>query len=72
MGRLDQQVKIRGYRIELGEVESQLLTHPEIEDAVVLARKEEHTASLCAYVVKKGKWDVSVLRRHLMEKLPNT
>ena len=70
VGRLDEQVKIRGYRIELGEVESQLLTHPEVEDAVVLARKEEHTASLCAYVVKKGKWDVSVLRRHLMEKLP--
>lgn len=36
LGRLDTQVKIRGFRIELGEIESRLLSHPEIEAAIVL------------------------------------
>jgi len=37
LGRLDFQVKIRGFRIELGEIEQQLLTHPLVREAVVLA-----------------------------------
>lgn len=51
VGRIDDQVKIRGYRIELGEIEACLLEHPQVNEAVVIARKEEHSASLCAYVV---------------------
>jgi amino acid adenylation domain-containing protein len=38
LGRLDHQVKIRGFRIELGEIETCLQTHPQINEAVVLAR----------------------------------
>ncbi|MEC0129357.1 amino acid adenylation domain-containing protein, partial [Paenibacillus pabuli] len=37
LGRMDQQVKIRGYRIELSEIESQLLQHESIENAVVVS-----------------------------------
>jgi amino acid adenylation domain-containing protein len=40
LGRIDYQVKIRGFRVELGEIESQLLKHDLIQDAVVIDREE--------------------------------
>ncbi|NEQ47685.1 MAG: amino acid adenylation domain-containing protein [Leptolyngbya sp. SIOISBB] len=55
LGRLDNQVKIRGFRIELGEIETALLSHPDIDQAVVNPWTDENgTQRLVAYVVRKG------------------
>ncbi|MCP4154818.1 MAG: AMP-binding protein, partial [bacterium] len=52
LGRIDHQVKIRGFRIELEEIENRLLSHPEIIEAVVLARQSgDDDHYLCAYYV---------------------
>jgi amino acid adenylation domain-containing protein len=73
LGRIDQQVKIRGFRIEPGEIEIHLLSHPNIKEAVVLARKNDNEDKyLCAYVVPRSedKPDVSDLKDFLSGDLP--
>ncbi|UCH95998.1 MAG: amino acid adenylation domain-containing protein, partial [Candidatus Aminicenantes bacterium] len=76
LGRIDRQVKIRGFRIELEEIENQLLEHTRIKEAKVTAHEDKSgEKSLCAYVVKTGKFDETpnsiALQEYLTGKLPD-
>jgi thioester reductase-like protein len=52
VGRIDHQVKIRGYRIELGDIEHAISQHPDVNEAVVIAKENINgEKSLIAYVV---------------------
>jgi amino acid adenylation domain-containing protein len=74
LGRIDHQVKVRGFRVELGEIETALVQHPAVREAVVLAREGSAGRELAAYLVVAGEQREQLppqLRRHLKEKLPD-
>ncbi|HEU4508572.1 MAG TPA: amino acid adenylation domain-containing protein [Pyrinomonadaceae bacterium] len=73
LGRVDEQVKVRGYRIELGEVETALMAHPAVKEAVVIATASgAGEGRLVAYVVTHENVVVTAgeLRTHLEQGLP--
>ena len=82
LGRKDGQVKIRGFRVEMGEIETRLLNHPAVKEAVVTAKEdEEHMVHLCAYIVPadssrgtsetaNSNFTVSAMREYLSRELP--
>jgi tyrocidine synthetase-3 len=72
LGRNDRQVKIRGIRIELREIESQLVWHRDIKEAVVLAKEDGNTDKyLCAFIVSTKEIDARELKKYLSAKLPD-
>lgn len=71
VGRKDFQVKVRGFRIELGEVESYLLKHSSIREAVVVGREDQdQEMCLCAYFVSDTPITDRELREFLSKDLP--
>jgi iturin family lipopeptide synthetase A len=71
LDRIDDQVKIRGYRIEPKEIEGQLLRHPQINKALVLAEKNnDETLDLVAYLVSDAQLQIPELQEYLGIKLP--
>ncbi|WGI26271.1 amino acid adenylation domain-containing protein [Halomonas alkaliantarctica] len=73
LGRLDHQVKIRGLRIELGEIEAELLSQPEVREAVVVAQEGPYGSRLVAYVVSEADSELNStsLREALGQRLPD-
>jgi non-ribosomal peptide synthetase component F len=72
LGRVDQQVKIRGFRVEPGEIESVLLQHPAVREAVVCTREDSPgDTRLVAYLVAFGsQQDVAGILTLLKTRLP--
>ncbi|MCP4156965.1 MAG: hypothetical protein GY757_55145, partial [bacterium] len=61
------------FRIEPAEIEQQLITHEQVKEAVVIARKSGDSSgenALYAYVVTKRMPEISALREHLAKSLP--
>ncbi|WP_010099284.1 non-ribosomal peptide synthetase [Ornithinibacillus scapharcae] len=70
LGRLDGQVKIRGIRVEPEEIQSQLLSHPSITEAIVTVTKVRNEEQLVAYYVSKKEVLDKDLQTYLKQKLP--
>lgn len=73
LGRIDEQVKVRGFRVEPSEISMVLCSHPAVESAVVIARKDDSGNNyLAAYLIwkKAGQVRAADLRSHLQAHLP--
>jgi amino acid adenylation domain-containing protein len=71
LGRDDGQVKVRGYRIELAEIEARLAAHPEVREAVVMAREDvPGDTRLAAYFAGAPDLHAEELRAYLAAALP--
>jgi amino acid adenylation domain-containing protein len=73
LGRIDRQVKIHGLRIELGEIEHAIGSHPDVQQAAVIAQDPGTAqARLIGYAVPHpgATLDTDALRSHLADRLP--
>ncbi|MFB7216488.1 amino acid adenylation domain-containing protein, partial [Streptomyces sp. NPDC056255] len=76
VGRVDEQVKVRGFRVELGEIGATLTGHPDIAQAIVVAReitgvgRGKQLVGYAAPTPGATPPDPTELRRFLAERLP--
>ncbi|MCX5206205.1 amino acid adenylation domain-containing protein [Streptomyces sp. NBC_00237] len=71
-GRRDLQVKVRGFRVEPAEIETAMLAHPDVAEAVVVARSRPGRGDkyLCGYYTGPCPPDPHRLRDLLAAELP--
>ncbi len=71
LGRADFQIKIRGHRIEAGEIETRLVQHPAVSQALVTATGEGQNKQLIAYIVPAATaQDMTVTNPYDADQLP--
>lgn len=70
VGRVDDQLKLRGFRVEPREIELALKQHPGVREAAVVARDDEASRRLVAYVVPERRRATTV-EGHVRYRLPN-
>jgi acyl-coenzyme A synthetase/AMP-(fatty) acid ligase/acyl carrier protein len=72
LGRNDDQIKVRGFRVELGEIEAQLVRHPQVQAAAVVAIEAAGGKRIVAYVTPRNGDHpaVEALSAHLRSSLP--
>lgn len=68
LGRTDFQVKLRGYRVELGEIEHKILSHPDIEDTIIIYDKRDF---LICYYKSQKEVDPILMLDYITKDLPN-
>jgi amino acid adenylation domain-containing protein len=71
LGRIDHQVQISGIRVEVAEIESILLKHEHIEEAVVITKTDEKGEPfLCAFFKAAGNNNGGDFKKFLAGELP--
>lgn len=73
IGRVDHQIKVRGHRIEPAEVERRLVAHPDVREALVVARTiGDSGRTLVAYLISDEPVELSASDwyRRLQPELP--
>ncbi len=71
LGRNDNQLKIRGHRVELEFIENALNAHPNIDEAVVIVKKDSSGHFIVAFVKVSTKFDEMEVRNFLADSIPN-
>ena len=73
VGRRDFQVKIRGFRVEPGEIETVLMRHESVRQAVVLVQEDANGKRLVGYIVPVSGKTVrpADVRNYLKGELPD-
>ena len=70
-GRIDLQVKLRGYRIELGAIETAIKENPQVQDAACKVQETSRGQILIGYIIPNEEIDFSLIKEHLLKKLPS-
>lgn len=72
IGRMDLQVKVRGFRVELAEIENRILSHVEVDDAMVTVQIDDHQRQrLVAYIESRNPAVADSVRAQLKQTLPD-